>query len=193
MAHMGYCEDCIDLWNLLLPDAAAIVRTVAALRARNIDVIVADTRAAAYTLSSSSCPMERKSAIVLQKPSRRLASRLLSVAIHAIPTSTMSTKPSQIWPDGRTYAVAPRSLTILLAACRPSPKQVRSLWRVRLEANSPRMSMLPGASFWWSVRRKSCQHLTRPCSGCAGTPWSDMTSGWQRWGEPDAHWQVGDY
>jgi L-lactate utilization protein LutC len=30
-----------------LPDAAAIVRTVAALRARNIDVIVADTRAAA--------------------------------------------------------------------------------------------------------------------------------------------------
>jgi acyl-CoA hydrolase len=31
-----------------LPDAAAIVRTVAALQARNIDVIVADTRAAAH-------------------------------------------------------------------------------------------------------------------------------------------------
>ena len=176
-----------------LPDAAAIVRTVAALRARNIDVIVADTRAAAHHALIQLLPdgAEICDSTSTGRPSRRSASRLLSAAIHAIPTSTMSTKPSRIWPDGMTYAVAPRSLTILLAVCKPLPKQARSSWRVRLEANLPRMSMLPGASFWWSVRRKSCQHLTRPCSGCAGTPWSDMTSGWQRWGgrlHPLASW-----
>ena len=128
-------------------DDAAIMRIVEALQARNIHVIVTDTREEANNALIQLLP---EGAEICDSTSETLDAIGFTAFVRGNPRyknlhDVYEAEPD--WPNGMTYAVVPLLLTTLLVVCKPLPRPARSLWRVRREVNSPRMSMLPSASF----------------------------------------------
>ena len=167
-----------------LPDAAAIVRTVAALRARNIDVIVADTRAAAQHALIELLP---DGAEICDSTSETLEAIGFTAFVRGNPRYTNLHDVYEAEPDltrrqdlRRRASIADYFIGSVQAIAETGEIFVASSTGSQI------------APYVYAARRvilvvgtqKIVPTFDAAMQRVRGPPWSDMTSGWQGWGGP---------